>query len=230
MIPALLYMLLKKLKVKNWTNLKSKLISHPNVIVLVTLILLLFITATTFGQTKSNFKMLKYTVFRNGSEVGWMNLSKSDADNRSTISLVSEVSVRMLFKFTAKAKEQAEFVNGKLIHSYIYRKMNGNVKADKHTRFTGSQYEVEEASGKKELDINSVTYNMDCLYFKEPVGISLVYSDNFQQFVSIEKKPEGFYKIKFPDGNSNNYYYKDGVCAAIHVDHTWYSADIILTK
>jgi hypothetical protein len=108
--------------------------------------------------------------------------------------------------------------------------MNGNVKADKHTIFTGRQYEVEEASGKKELNINSVTYNMDCLYFQEPVDIKQVYSDNFQQFVDIEKKPEGYYKIKLPDGNSNNYYYKDGVCAAIHVNHTWYSADIVLTK
>jgi len=108
--------------------------------------------------------------------------------------------------------------------------MNGNVKADKHTRYTGYGYEVQQADSKKELDINSVTYNMNCLYFQEPVGISQVYSDNFQQFVAIEKKPEGYYQIKFPDGNSNSYYYKDGICAVIHVDHTWYSADIVLTK
>lgn len=187
-------------------------------------------TATVFGQTTSSLKTLKYTVYRHGDEIGWINLSKFDADNHFTINLASEVSVRMLFKFTAKANERAEFMNGKLVHSYIYRKMNGTVKADKHTRFTGNGYEVEEASGKKELDIKNVSYNMNCLYFKEPVGIAQVYSDNFQQFVPIEKEPEGFYKIKFPDGNSNKYYYKNGVCSAIHVDHTWYSADIVLTK
>ena len=229
MIPTLLYLLLKKLQKHNWANLKSKFIGHPNIIILVALVLLLFITAAASGQS-SNFKMLKYTVFRNGDEVGWINLSKFDADNRSTISLASEISVRMLFKFTAKANERAEFMNGKLVHSYIYRKMNGNVKADKHTRLTGNGYEVEEASGKKELNIRNVTYNMDCLYFQEPGSITQVYSDNFQQFVPIEKKPEGYYKIKFPDGNSNNYYYKDGVCAAIHINHTFYSADIVLSQ
>jgi len=197
--------------------------------VLVTLLLLLFITTAVSGQSPGN-RVLKYVVLRKGNEIGWINLNKSEIGNRSIINLSSEVSVRMLFKFTAKANERSEFMNGKLMNSYIFRKMNGNVKADKHTRFTGHGYEVEESSAKKELNINLVTYNMNCLYFQEPVGISQVYSDNFQQFVSIEKKPEGYYKIKFPDGNSNNYYYKDGVCAAIHVDHTWYSADIVLTK
>lgn len=230
MIPALLYMLLKKLSRHNWTNLKTKFIDHPNIVILVALTILLFVTTAVSGQTNPQLRTLKYAVLRNGSEVGWINLSRYDAGNRSTINLVSEVSVRMLFKFTAKANELAEFINGKLIHSYIYRKMNGNVKTDKHTRCTDHGYEVEEASGKKELDVKNVSYNMDCLYFKEPVGISQVYSDNFQQFVSIEKKPEGYYKIRFPDGNSNDYYYKDGVCAVIHVNHTWYSADIVLTK
>jgi hypothetical protein len=230
MIPALLYMLLKKFRMKNWANLKTKLIGYPNVIVLVVLVILLFITTTVFGQTTSNFKTLKYTVYRNGDEVGWINLSKFDADNRSTINLASEITFHVLFKFSVKANEKVEFMNGKMIHSYIYRKMNGSVKADKHTRYIGNGYEVEEASGKKELGIRNVSYNVDCLYFKEPTGISQVYSDNFQQFVPIEKKPQGYYKIKFPDGNSSNYYYKDGVCAAIHVDHTWYSADIILNQ
>src|SRR5262245_15015661 len=146
MLPALLYILLKKLRMKNWANLKTSLIGHPNVIVLVVLVILLVITATAFGQTITS--TLKYTVYRNGDEVGWINLSKLDAGNHSTINLSSEISVRFLFKFTAKAKERAEFMNGKLMHSYIYRKMNGNVKADKHTTFTGCQYEVEEASGK----------------------------------------------------------------------------------
>ena len=230
MLPALLYMLLKKLSMKNWANLKTTLIGHPNVVVLVTLALLLFVTTAVSGQSTSNFKTLKYTVYRNGDEVGWINLSKFDADNRSTIDLASEVSFHILFKFTVKASEKVEFMNGTMMHSYIYRKMNGNVKADKHTRYTDHGYEVEEASGKKELDIKNVMYNVDCLYFKEPVGISQVYSDNFQQFVAIEKKPKGFYRIKFPDGNSNDYYYKNGICAAVHVDNTWYSADIVLNQ
>jgi hypothetical protein len=227
MIPTLLYMLLKRLRKLYWVNLKSKLISQPNVIVLVMLVILLFFTITAFCQQPQT-RTLKYAVMRNGNEVGWINLSKFDLDNRTIITLTSEVSVRMIFKFTAKANEQAEFMNGRLVHSYIYRKMNGNVKADKHTRFTGSNYEVEESSGKKLLDVKMVTYNMDCLYFQEPVDITQVYSDNFQQFVPILKNPEGYYKIKFPDGNSNFYYYKNGVCSAIHINHTWYSADIVL--
>jgi hypothetical protein len=230
MIPALLYLLLKKIRKHNWANLKSARVSHPNIIVFVVLIILLLITSAALAQETQKSRVLNYKVIRNGSEVGWMKLIRNDAENHSTINLTSEVSVRMIFKFSAKANEQAEFVNGKMVHSYIYRKMNGNVKADKHTRFTGHNYEVEQASGKKELEISSVTYNMNCLYFQEPIGIKQVYSDNFQQFVDIQKEPEGYYKIKFPDGSSNYYYYKNGVCAAIHVNHTFYSADIILEQ
>jgi hypothetical protein len=230
MIPTLLYMLLKKLKKQHWANLKSGLVDYSNIMVAVTLVILLFIATAVSGQTNATVHQLKYAVMRNGAEIGWICLSKSEADNQSTIRLTSEVSVRLLFKFTVKANEQAEFSNGKLVHSYIYRKMNGNVKADRHTRFTGNGYEVSDPSGKKELNLNYVNYNMNCLYFQEPVGIAQVYSDNFQQFVPIEKKPEGYYIVKLPDGNSNQYYYKNGVCVAVHVNHTWYAADIILMQ
>jgi hypothetical protein len=44
----------------------------------------------------------------------------------------------------------------------------------------------------------------------------------------VTKTADGGYKMKFPNGNTNCYYYKDGVCIKIKIEHTFYSAEIII--
>jgi hypothetical protein len=112
--------------------------------------------------------------------------------------------------------------------SSIYRKMNGNVKADKKTKANGNSYVVYKGSKTETLNNYPIRYNMLSVYVLEPVGISRVYSDNFQQYVDIQQLAEHHYKIKFPDGNWNEYFYANGVCAKIFIHHSMYSATIEL--
>ena len=68
------------------------------------------------------------------------------------------------------------------------------------------------------------------VYISEPLNITKVYSDDFEQQVDIQKIADHHYKIKFPDGNYNEYFYTDGVCSKIEIHHSLYSASIELTS
>ena len=140
----------------------------------------------------------------------------------------SEVRTRMIFLFTAKAREESIYENGVLTWSSIYRKMNGNEKANKKTRLAGNNYIISKGDESETLNNYPIRYNMLSLYTQEPVNVKRVYSDNFQQFLDIQVIAPHHYKIRFPDGNSCEYFYNNGVCAKVKVNHSLYSASIEL--
>lgn len=183
-----------------------------------------FVVSLVFSQEKK----LEYSIKRNGDEVGKIHFTQNISGNRTTLKLESEVKTRFIFTFTANAQEVSIYDYGIMTWSSIYRKMNGNVKADKKTKASGASYTVYKDDKTETLNNYPIRYNMLSVYVVEPLTISKVYSDNFQQQLDIQKLAEHYYKIKFPDGNYNEYFYTNGVCSKVVIHHTLYSATIEL--
>ena len=191
---------------------------------LIPLVALFGIAAGANAQEKK----LEYNIKRNGEVVGTIRFVQNITGSRTTLKLESEVKTRFIFTFTAKAQEEAIYDNGIMTWSSIFRKLNGSVKADKKTKATGTVYTVYKGNKTETMNNYPVRYNMLSIYSTEPVNIIKVYSDNFQQQVDIQKITEHHYKIKFPDGNYNEYFYANGICSRVEVHHSLYSATIEL--
>jgi hypothetical protein len=181
---------------------------------------------TVFANAQE--RKLEYNIKRNGDIVGSIQFVQNISGNRTTLKLESEVKTRFIFTFTAKAQEEAIYDNGIMTWSSIYRKMNGNVKADKKTKANGNSYTVYKGTNTETMNNYPIRYNMLSIYVLEPVSITKVYSDNFQQQVDILKLADHHYKIKFPDGNYSEYFYTNGVCSKVEIHHSLYSATIEL--
>jgi hypothetical protein len=182
------------------------------------------VISPSFGQEKK----LEYRIKRNGDEVGTIRFSQIIAGNRTTLRLESDVKTRFIFTFNAKAREESIYDSGIMTWSSIYRKLNGNVKADKKTKAIGNSYTIFNGNKTETVKDYPVRYNMLSIYVSEPVAFSKVYSDNFQRMLDIIKTGDHSYKIKFPDGNYNEYHYANGVCSRVDIHHTLYSAVIEL--
>lgn len=190
----------------------------------LSLLVLLSITISVQAQQKK----LEYNIKRNGDVVGKINFTHGIAGNRTVLTMESEVNTRFIFNFKAKAKEEAIYDDSILTWSSIYRKLNGNVKVDKKTKANGNVYTVYKGSKIETLNNYPIHYNMLSIYVTEPVNISKVYSDNFQQQIDIQKIADHHYKIKFPDGNYSEYFYTNGICSKVEIHHSLYSATIEL--
>ncbi len=228
MLPFLIYIFLKKYSRQSWakTGLQiSKLLSSHFQIIFASLIILLLLIPLL---SKSQNLQLNYKIIKGGNDIGWLRLEKNIFGNTLNLLLVSEIKTRFIFQINVLAKETSTFENGKLVYSSQFRKTNGDTKLDKQTRLIADKYEVQENGEKKELSIHLISTNLLCLYFQEPVNIYWVYCDNHKTYSKITKAEDGGYKIKFPDGNSNIFYYCKGVCTKILINHTFYSAEIIL--
>jgi len=173
-------------------------------------------------------KKLEYNIKRNGDVVGNIHFIQGIAGNRTVLTMESEVNTRFIFNFRANAKEEVIYDNGIMTWSSIFRKLNGTVKVDKKTKANGNAYTVYKGSRTETMNNYPIRYNMLSVYITEPLNIAKVYSDNFQQQIDIQKIADHHYKIKFPDGNYNEYFYTNGVCSKIEIHHSLYSAIIEL--
>ncbi len=189
---------------------------------------LLVVLLGTMTSIIAQQKTFEYNIKRNGDVVGTIHLVQGIAGNRTVLTMESEVNTRFIFNFKAKAKEEAIYDNGIMTWSSIFRKLNGNVKADKKTKANGTDYTIYKGNKTETLNSYPIRYNMLSVYVIEPLNITTVYSDNFQQHIDIQKIAEHHYKIKFPDGNYNEYFYANGVCSKIEIHHSLYSATIEL--
>ena len=129
---------------------------------------------------------------------------------------------------TAMALEETVYENGIMIWSSIYQKMNGNERVNKKTKLMGRNYVITKGQQLETIISFPIHFNMICLYISEPLHMSKVYSDNFQQFLDIQKLSDHHYKIRFPDGNYNEYYYTNGLCSKVEVNHRFYNSTIEL--
>lgn len=224
MVLLLYYLLTKKLGSRPVANHLFPVGKVP-IRLLTSLVICLLLCAILMS---AKCQQLNYKVVRNGSTAGWMKLDKKCSGNTCTLSLNSAVKLRVIVSLFATVFESASFTNNQLVFSSQYHKMNGKVEVDKQTRFTGNGYEVSEDNKKKKLVIPPVFYNLLCLYFQEPLLRNKVYCDKQQCFADIEKTKDGGYKVNFPNGNNNCFYYTGGICTRVKISHTFYSAEVIL--
>jgi len=229
MILFIFYTFLKKYSNHNWicANLKINIFQKANVqsflIGVIIILMLLMPMLSNAQKLQRNYKIL-----RNGDAIGWLRLEKNTTENKTDLLLVSEIKTKIIFPITVNAKESSAFENGKLIYSSQNRKTNGSTNFDKQIRLIANEYEVLENGKTGKLPHLSISSNVLRLYFEEPINIKTVYCENQQCFVNIIKMEDGGYKVKFPNGNCNYYYYNEGVCIKILIIHTFYSAEIIL--
>src|SRR5215203_4594432 len=179
---------------------------------------LLLLTCTTLCVSAQE-KRLTYNIKRYVDVVGNIRFVHGISGSRTVLTMESEVNTRFIFNFKANAKEEVIYDNGIMTSSSIFRKLNGSVKVDKKTKANGNAYTVYRGTKTETLNNYPIRYNMLSVYIIEPVTITKVYSDNFQQQLDIQKIGDHHYKIKFPDGNYNEYFYTGGVCSKIMIHH-----------
>jgi len=182
-----------------------------------------FLFTVTFQAQE---KTVNYNVLRNGSIIGQMQFYQKTNNEEVFLKISSEVKTRFIFGINVKTEEGSHFKNGKLISSYVKRHVNGKEKANKSTQLVNSNYKTLSDNKKGQIKEQYIDYNFMLLYTKEPVGENQVYSDSFQQFLSIKKIDNHSYRIVLPDGDYNDYHFVNGTCQKVELHHSLFTINI----
>ncbi|HVW95292.1 MAG TPA: DUF6134 family protein [Mucilaginibacter sp.] len=226
MIPALLIWLFKRYG-------KPFIAKHPLLFSRLALtakkLSLTFILVAVGLLTYAQERTLNYKVLHNGHTVGRMQLLEHTEGNDTFLKVASDVNIRFIFSVKVNIREDSHYRDGTLVCSHVWRAVNGRQKADKYTRANGTNYQLTGDGETRSINRAEITNNLTLMYLEEPVGLSQIYSDNFQQFVPIKQTGSHTYRINLPDGNYNFYTYKDGVCSRVDIHHSLYTIQIQLT-
>ncbi|MGZ3872275.1 MAG: DUF6134 family protein [Mucilaginibacter sp.] len=187
-------------------------------------LLLIVISTLAFAQEQT----LNYNVLHKGSTVGHMKLQQSRDGDDIFLKIASDVKMRFIFSVCVNIEEDAHYRNGKLLSSHVLRTVNGKQKANKSTRVSGEHYQLTDDGKISTINQKSISNNLSMMYLREPVGLSQIYSDNFQQFVAVKQMVGHTYRINLPDGNYNDYTYTNGICSKVDIHHSLYTIQIQL--
>ena len=227
MIPAIILILMRRYQKNNpqqFLILKTKLLHVMKIMFLVTIGFLLVLV------TRAQEKKLSYTVKRNGNKIGYMYVKEIIDGSSISLRLQSDIKTSFIISFSAKGIEEAHYDSGRLVYSSVYQTLNGNEKLNRQIRYVNDSYVISNNGKIEKLHYAKIYYNLVCIYNHEPVSIRFVFSDKYQKFLVINKIEDHHYQIRFPDGSANDYWFENGVCKKIEVDHKLYSAVMELNQ
>ncbi|MEO6136314.1 MAG: DUF6134 family protein [Ginsengibacter sp.] len=191
-------------------------------------ILMMLLSCSFYGIAQEG--ILQYDVIRNGNVIGFLNITERTNGNLVFLELKSEVKTKqLLFLYRSDVTEDVVFENGEMIYSFYYKKENGketSVEAKKSDR----NFNVIDNGNRSVAHYKSVRNNIVQLYRRSPGTDTKIFSNHFQQFLDIQKVAENKYRLILPDGNSNYYHYKNGVCDQVDIERTLFAIHFILRK
>lgn len=160
----------------------------------------------------------QYDVFHDDRCVGKMIVTKVSNGRKCVFKLTFNAALSLLIKnVIIEGMEEASFENGILVYSKVMRKVNGNVKTDKHTKKANNAYVAYEGDTKTVIPLSEIRSNFFTLLFTEPVNEPTTYSDHVQKELTLVKTAAHIYQVTTKNGHFNRYSYVNGACSMIEV-------------
>lgn len=220
MIPTLIYLMLRKFRSHSMER-QEQIRRVVKQTLRAMALLFLFVLIGLYARSQEQQK--HYLVKRKGKDIGMLVLTSQRQGNRLYLKAESEIYAWAVVMLTIKTQEECLFENGTLVYSSVIRKNNGREKLNQLIRLSGTRYLIARDDSIRQACCYPISFNMLSLYGQEPLAQTKVFSDAYQCLLDIESLGSHHYRIRFPDGNHNEYNYQNGVCTSVKVFHKPYN-------
>jgi len=174
-------------------------------------LLVYILTLVSFVSDVLQTKTDEFSVMLDDKKIGDLSIVEVRKDSIVGYALVSNVKVSYLISLKIKEKISERYVNGHLVKSRHYRTINGSSKASNHLILKDGKYViVDSLSNKKSKLMYPVNWSTLSIYFKEPKGVSTLYSQNFRKMLKVTNQGDHLYHVHLPKEKISKYQYKSG--------------------
>ncbi len=185
--------------------------------------LLLFSSFSMLGQSKTEV----FNIRALGMNIGTITVNQQTVGDRLVVEAISQVEVRIIFKFKVKYIQTSIYENGELVTSSLQTYKKGTVNSDTRLTKKGNGYELNK-DGKKSYINDKIYYSGSLLYFHEPISVKNLYFEINGKKTIVEPTKAHTYLITDPqNGKKNEYMYKNGVLKQAIIKHNM--ANVYLT-
>ena len=152
-----------------------------------------------------------FTLLRNDKPIGEITARhfNDGADQKFEVS--TKVDVRVLIRIRYRVNYTSEFDSDDVLVSSAYKQsLNGKQQKNIQLSKKGRKYHVMNKGKSAKLGENDINFNALKLYFREPIGVSKIYSENQGKNVSVRRVGQGHYVLIQANGRESHYRYVDG--------------------
>jgi hypothetical protein len=154
-----------------------------------------------------------------GIDVGELRVEEKQIGNDLFIQALTDVEVRILFRFRVQYVQHAHYSSGELVRSslktYRKEKLNSSVELIR----TDVGYLLIDGADTSVIN-DRITYSGSLLYFHEPSGILDMYIELSGRKVALESTGVHEYRMVNPDnGKETLFYYDNGELSGTRIGH-----------
>jgi len=154
----------------------------------------------------------EYDVIASGDTIGSMTVTRTIRGNKTEYRSVNNSQKRIIKLFELDHELSAHYLDDQLVESEVTVMLNGNLR--NHTRITyhDGTYQVFEEEEQKETITQPIHFTAVQLYFREPIGVDAIFSEQFATWHTIEPvegSPHVYELHK--KGKSTIYHYQNGL-------------------
>jgi hypothetical protein len=180
-------------------------------------LLILALVSITFGAiaTKKSNNLSadqhQYKIVYNNSHYGYLKCAQSYSPKGNLFSINALAEANLFFKkISTENSTQSIFANGLLIESEALVKRNDKLLKNTTTVFTDGNYSVKKINKEQKIIDRAISFSVVLLYFKEPLGLTVIYSEAWGQFLPLVYQGNSSYSLKIPDGSESTFKYTNG--------------------
>ncbi len=177
------------------------------------LVLFLALSGSAYCQST---RELTYDIVKGGKNIGFLNVSRQSFGDSLVYQIESRVEIRFLFSFVVHFRSTEISVGGRLVEGKAKSTLNGKIQKESNVWLSNDEFFVNLNGATYEFGNKIVDYFVSQLYFIEPKERKQIFSQQFANYIDLERTGEHTYTLISPDGN-NYYIYENGNCKQVKI-------------
>jgi hypothetical protein len=184
---------------------------------LATIFLCIFIVSSLLAQKTE----IAFEVSFKGKKIGVVKAIEEKTGTKSIKNLKTEMDTKILV-VSVHVESEVKVVkeNGILVEGTAYRHANrGAEDVHAHVKKIASKTYQRERNGQiSKIEKEDITMCMVDLYFKEPKGVTSVFSNMYAEKLELKAMGAGKYQLITPDKKNSYYTYQNGKLITVEAD------------
>ncbi len=177
---------------------------------------LVFFLIFSFFLLETHAQVYHYDIYRNeNTSIGTIKTTRIQNGSITRIKADTHVSFRLLFKVDLVYLFNTTFTDGLFSKADTKNTANGNVQEYSKINWDGVKYQAEINDKKKNIHLARAKYTILSMYYEEPINKTKVFSERFATYCALRPLGNQIYEVSLPNGNKNQYKYKNGKCTEI---------------
>ncbi len=164
----------------------------------------------------SNVTRLEYSVFVSGNKVGMLQaVCTESSDSVRIISLQTRLSFPFRKVFS---NIQARYHRNTLVYASSEKHINEELQEWITVSKQKERYRIESHDAEPRYFNSAISFSVGLLYHYEPQNKSSIFSERLGAYVPIKPTGTSVYEMRQPDGKTNVFTYRNGICTEMQTE------------